>query len=91
MEGRTTKIIQSLEEVFFGEEYFEHMRIVDSALACRSIKDFRKLKVDLLSPEIASLFRAANFVGKGDQSINAKRAEQIFNQVKAVRSNATFI
>lgn len=87
----TEQICKTLEETFFGEEYFKYNAIVDNVLGCRELKDFRRLKLDFKSPEFAAVFSAANHKPEDRNAMTQQRAEQIFNQVKAVKSITTFI
>lgn len=87
----TEQIFKTLEETFFGEEFFKYNAIVDNVLGCRALKDFRRLKLDFKSPEFELVFSAANHKPEDKNSMTQQRAEQIYNQVKAVKSASTFI
>lgn len=94
MKERTAEIIKSLEDAFFNEQFFKHLSVADNVLACLSLKDFRKLKIDFSSPEIESIFEGATVrasVNAQTNPMTQARALQLFDQAKAVRANITFI
>lgn len=91
MQSKTSKIKEALEEAFFGEDYYSYVRLLDGVIACRSLKEFRALKMDFKAEDAENIFAAANLKPDVRNVIDNNRAEQIFNQMKTVQATTTFI
>ena len=85
-------IINSIEDAYFGEEYIEQQRLVDSILSCRSLKDFRRLKIKFDSPPVKDIFSEANRTSSNIESkITPRYAFNVFQTVKNAKSACDFI
>jgi len=83
------QVSASLEEAFFGDEYFRQHDLISCILACRSFKDFRKLGTD--SDAINKVFIAANYKPVAGRVITPGRALHIFEKSKGVQAECDFI
>lgn len=83
--------VELLVERFFNDDFFTQQEILDKVLECRSVTDFQKLKLDLDSTLANNLFSSAGFVDLESKKLTNERLNQIFQNLKPVRGNTTFL
>lgn len=91
MNSLAGELEKALSEAFFGDSFLKYLKLRDDILGCKSLKEFRKLKVNFESEEATRIYEVANFVPKPGTGLAKDKASHIFNTLKPIPSVANFI